>query len=548
MGIYYGDASALGNKVPCQYYHNRHQQNAALHALKGGAFLAVWEDDSQTGGDTSSWAIRGQIFNADGTKRGVEFLINTVADNIQRDPQVTVLSDGRFVVVWEDAARDQIGARAFSADGVALGDEFQVNTTSVNGSPSPSVTALSNGGFAVAYETENYSVVVQAFGASLERLGGEVPVKADADNDSNAPIIVAMQGRYAVFFEGWGDQDGVIRAQIFNNDGTGATEPVVIAASATNKDVSKPIATMLVGGQTVIAWVEETRDAQGKSTALIKAQMLNADGSKLGGELIVKSSGLDGSLQKPAITQLADGGFAIAYFAQEDGFNSKDLYIATFKNNGERSQSDLFVERVYPSGGAEYSASLASLDDGRLVVSWSNYVSDFDNNRNGIHGQIIDPRQKAVKLEGSAFNDHYVGTRFNDSLKGAAGDDRLEGGLGKDTFTGGTGKDVFIFRSEAAKLNKDKIVDFKTRDDSIWLDNSVLSKLGKKGTDASPAKLSKAFFTIGEKAKDKNDYLVYDKNKGVLYYDADGSGAGKAVEIATLTKKLPMTYKDFFVI
>jgi hypothetical protein len=34
----------------------------------------------------------------------------------------------------------------------------------------------------------------------------------------------------------------------------------------------------------------------------------------------------------------------------------------------------------------------------------------------------------------------------------------------------------------------------------------------------------------------------------VLYYDADGSGAGKALEIATLTKKLPMTYKDFFVI
>ena len=141
-----------------------------------------------------------------------------------------------------------------------------------------------------------------------------------------------------------------------------------------------------------------------------------------------------------------------------------------------------------------------------------------------------------------------MGTRFNDSLKGAAGDDRLEGALGKDTFTGGTGKDVFVFRSEATKSNKDKIVDFKTKDDSIWLDNAVFSKLGKKGTDASPAKLSKAFFTIGDKAKDKNDYLVYDKNKGVLYYDADGSGTGKAVEIASLSKKLPMTYKDFFVI
>jgi hypothetical protein len=53
---------------------------------------------------------------------------------------------------------------------------------------------------------------------------------------------------------------------------------------------------------------------------------------------------------------------------------------------------------------------------------------------------------------------------------------------------------------------------------------------------------------VGSKAKDSNDYLVYDKAKGVLLYDADGSGRGKAVEIATLPKKLSLTYKDLFVI
>ena len=38
------------------------------------------------------------------------------------------------------------------------------------------------------------------------------------------------------------------------------------------------------------------------------------------------------------------------------------------------------------------------------------------------------------------------------------------------------------------------------------------------------------------------------RNIGPLSYDADGSGSKKAVEIATLSKKLAMTYKDFFVI
>ncbi len=64
------------------------------------------------------------------------------------------------------------------------------------------------------------------------------------------------------------------------------------------------------------------------------------------------------------------------------------------------------------------------------------------------------------------------------------------------------------------KTNLDKIVDFNVKDDSIWLDNAIFKKLGKKGSELSPAKLSKAFFTVGDKAKDGNDYLVYNKSEG----------------------------------
>ena len=60
--------------------------------------------------------------------------------------------------------------------------------------------------------------------------------------------------------------------------------------------------------------------------------------------------------------------------------------------------------------------------------------------------------------------------------------------------------------------------------------------------------MKKNFFAVGPKAKDKNDYVIYDIKKGVLIYDSDGSGRGEAVEIATLSKSLKMTAADFFVI
>ncbi|MBB4038779.1 Ca2+-binding RTX toxin-like protein [Microvirga flocculans] len=142
------------------------------------------------------------------------------------------------------------------------------------------------------------------------------------------------------------------------------------------------------------------------------------------------------------------------------------------------------------------------------------------------------------------------GTSGNDKLTGDAGREILYGGLGNDTLMGGKGQDVFVFDSKPNRsFNKDKIADFSVKDDAIWLDNAVFTKLGKSGSEKKPAQLKKDFFTIGSKAKDKNDYLVYDDKKGKLYYDADGSGSKyKQVEIAVLKTGLKISVADFFII
>ena len=140
------------------------------------------------------------------------------------------------------------------------------------------------------------------------------------------------------------------------------------------------------------------------------------------------------------------------------------------------------------------------------------------------------------------------GRAGNDVLNGGLGDDTLFGGAGRDTLKGGTGQDVFVFDTTPNKAtNLDRITDYSVKDDSVWLDNAIFKKLGS-GTEANPTKINKAYFKVGDKAQDKNDYVLYNSKTGMLSYDADGSGAGKAVEIAQLSKNLTMTYNDIFIV
>jgi hypothetical protein len=153
-----------------------------------------------------------------------------------------------------------------------------------------------------------------------------------------------------------------------------------------------------------------------------------------------------------------------------------------------------------------------------------------------------------------------TGTKGKDLLRGGAGSDVIKGEYGNDTLLGDGGQDFFVFKTKLGtsktdrKVNFDTIKDFKVVDDSIWLDdkifkNAALKKLGKGASEANPKQVTSKFFKISDKAKDKDDYIIYNKKTGVLSYDADGSGSKyKAVEFANIGKNLALTSKDFFII
>jgi Ca2+-binding RTX toxin-like protein len=146
---------------------------------------------------------------------------------------------------------------------------------------------------------------------------------------------------------------------------------------------------------------------------------------------------------------------------------------------------------------------------------------------------------------GNSGSNTVKGFGGNDVLKGGGGNDLLYGGIGNDKLYGNSGRDAFVFDTKPHRFsNKDTIVDFSVRDDTIRLDNAIFTKAGANGAFKSAAFWS----STSGKAHDRTDRIIYDTDSGKLFYDADGIGRAAAVEFAQISKNLALTYKDFYVI
>jgi Ca2+-binding RTX toxin-like protein len=143
-------------------------------------------------------------------------------------------------------------------------------------------------------------------------------------------------------------------------------------------------------------------------------------------------------------------------------------------------------------------------------------------------------------LNGGTQNDTLIGGIGIDSISGNEGNDRIVGDLGADTLTGGNGTDVFRFTNPSEGI--DTITDFVVVDDTIEISVSGFPGVGGPGT------LSAARFAYlgSETALSR---IVYNSGTGALFYDANGSGIGAAVQFAQLSVSgsgiPPLTYSDF---
>lgn len=168
-----------------------------------------------------------------------------------------------------------------------------------------------------------------------------------------------------------------------------------------------------------------------------------------------------------------------------------------------------------------------------------NDVDAGDGNNNVVTGSGADYILTGAgndKIVAGAGIDFIDGGAGKDNIIAGDGSDTLSGGIGADKLFGGAGADTFVFDNLAVG-GFDTIMDFDGSD-IIAFDATVFTSLaGGIGADN---------FVRGTAALDANDYLIFNPAGGRLYYDADGNGAGAAVQIVAVNgATADLGYADF---
>jgi Ca2+-binding RTX toxin-like protein len=272
-------------------------------------------------------------------------------------------------------------------------------------------------------------------------------------------------------------------------------------------------------GDVVVEGVNEGNDkvvTDANFTLGANVEILEGTGA---GALVLTGNGLSNTITGNAAGNWIDGGAGADTMA---GGAGDDTYV--IDNAGDR---------IVDGQGNDSVVLTVSYDLALLPSSVKNITA--------AEGLVLD-------LTGTNGANVLMGNAAANTLKGQGGNDTIYGKAANDKLYGGTGKDVFVFDTALHKTrNVDRIYDYKSKDDSVWLDNKVFTKLGS-GTASRPKKFKADMFTEGKKAQDREDRIVYDKKTGALYYDKDGTGGSAQVKIATLSNKTTLKFDDFFVI
>ncbi|MDJ0764426.1 MAG: DUF4215 domain-containing protein [Myxococcota bacterium] len=225
---YDANGNPLGKEFQVNTYTDNVQEAPAVAMAADGPFIIVWQSYDQDG---SSYGIFGQRYESNGNPEGDEFQVNTCTNYSQKQPDVAMAQDGRFVVVWEgfdqDGSSYGIFGQRYGSNGNPEGDEFQVNTYTVNAQERPAVAMAADGTFAVIWESRfqngsHHGILGQRFDPAGNPVGDEFQVNTYTDSVRSSPAVaLGSDGRLVAVWESDG-QDGDdlgIFAQRYGADG-----------------------------------------------------------------------------------------------------------------------------------------------------------------------------------------------------------------------------------------------------------------------------------------------------------------------------------------
>ncbi|WP_036235020.1 DUF4347 domain-containing protein, partial [Marinobacterium litorale] len=323
--------------------------------------------------------------------QGTEFQVNTYTNSAQRDPSVTALADGGWLVTWQSFGSGIYGQR-YAADGSTAGDEFQINTYTVSYQWLPSVTALtsvtalSDGGWLVTWTSwgqdgHGEGIYGQRYADDGSTLGDEFQINTYTYTGQLMPSATTLNdGGWLVTWTSEG-QDGSgygVYGQRYASDGSTIDDEFQINTD-TNYDQAYPSVTALNDGGWLVTWHSGGQDGSGYG---IYGQRYAADGSTAGDEFRINTFTNSDQIY-PSVTALHDGGWLVTWHSGGQDGSDYGIYGQRYAADGS-IYGDEFQINTY-TASYQWRPSVTTLSDGGWLVTWSS--SGQDGSNYGVYGQ-----------------------------------------------------------------------------------------------------------------------------------------------------------------
>lgn len=302
----------------------------------------------------------------------------TAATGLQETPHIIGLSNGNFLVAWEDSGSgaspspgiDMVG-KIFDAEGNVVRDAYQLNSIFFNDNEADfDMAATNDGGFIIAYvdasrtDTDQTSIVWQRMDAAGTVVDADIVKIENAAGVSLSNPQVAIDLTDNSFVLTYSDDtrgNADINAVVVDSQGVQSRE----INGATNAPAAERDGDVAVLANGDFVSVYETNGARGTR---VDVRVFREDG--YGGEYEVAAE-IGGSMVDPQVAALANGNFVVTWNTPE--VQNGDIGYRVMDSSGRAVGLPM---KVAISTDRENEPEVVALPDGGFAIVWDN---DTDN-------------------------------------------------------------------------------------------------------------------------------------------------------------------------
>ena len=408
-------------------------------ALSNGGYVVAYNNH-----DSADGYILLDFYDADSrlTQTSVRAPYDTLAEtSAYGAPTMTQLGDGNVLVAWSNLDPGNLGVKAaiFTPNGEKIGAEL---TLAYSQGTKPHLSTLSNGEYVLSLLHEHQGGHVFSLLDNPENPlnwhNNNAPVDVAAGNAVFNPTSAALaNGGYVV---AWSSTPGGVattqlHARVYNQNDEPATSELTLDSYGLNY---APSIAALPNGNWAVAYTDTGWANEGGSTG-ISLKILTPTGSTVsGGGAIHVNPPSPFADSAPSITAL-DNNYVLVTWNRETAPGTYDIYGRLFNQWGDPitigASTDAFL--VSSPAGNDIHPDVAALGAGKFVTAWQS--TSFNGADIAVHVQEI------IRFSGGdGANDTIVGDALRDIVTAGAGNDTIDGRAGNDLINGEAGNDTVI--------------------------------------------------------------------------------------------------------